>query len=158
MDGDLRIRNAELSDAAELAALACDLGYKTTGAEMESRLVSILKDPRYKTLVASKDEKICGMIGTFSASRCHERLEARVTREQKEMLQRAAELSGLSLTDFLITSAQNAAEAAIREHSIITLTARDSIAFAEALLTLRKPNAALRAAFDRYDQEVTFKD
>src|SRR5204863_6644870 len=68
MDGDLRIRNAELSDAAELAALACDLGYKTTGAEMESRLVSILKDPRYKTLVALKDEKICGMIGTFSAS------------------------------------------------------------------------------------------
>ena len=68
MDGDPRIRNAELSDAAELAALACDLGYKTTSAEMESRLVSILKDPRYKTLVALKDEKICGMIGTFSAS------------------------------------------------------------------------------------------
>jgi len=68
MDGDLRIRNGELSDAAELAALACDLGYKTTGAEMESRLVSILKDLRYKTLVALKDEKICGMIGTFSAS------------------------------------------------------------------------------------------
>lgn len=68
MDVDLRIRHAELSDAAELAALVCDLGYKTTGAEMESRLVSILKDPRYKTLVALKDEKICGMIGTFSAS------------------------------------------------------------------------------------------
>ena len=41
MDIDLRIRNAELSDAAELAALACELGYKTTGAEMESRLVSL---------------------------------------------------------------------------------------------------------------------
>ncbi len=68
MDVDLRIRDAELSDAAELAALACELGYETTGAEMESRLVSILKDPRYKTLVALKNEKICGMIGTFSAS------------------------------------------------------------------------------------------
>ena len=68
MDVDLRIRDAELSDAAELAALACQLGYETTGAEMESRLVSILKDPRYKTLAALKDEKICGMIGTFSAS------------------------------------------------------------------------------------------
>ncbi len=68
MDVDLRIRDAELSDATELAALACELGYKTTGAEMESRLVSILKDPCYKTLVALKDEKICGMIGTFSAS------------------------------------------------------------------------------------------
>jgi GNAT superfamily N-acetyltransferase len=68
MDVDLRIRDAELRDAAELAALACELGYKTTGAEMESRLVSILKGPRYKTLVALKDEKICGMLGTFSAS------------------------------------------------------------------------------------------
>ena len=68
MDVDFRIRDAELSDAAELAALACQLGYKTTGPEMESRLVSILKDLRYKTLVALKDEKICGMLGTFSAS------------------------------------------------------------------------------------------
>jgi ribosomal protein S18 acetylase RimI-like enzyme len=68
MDVDLRIGDAELFDAAELAALACELGYKTTTAEMESRLVSILRDPRYKTLVARKDEKICGMIGTFSAS------------------------------------------------------------------------------------------
>ena len=68
MDVDFRIRDAELRDAAELAALACELGYKTTGPEMESRLVSILKDLRYKTLVALKDEKICGMLGTFSAS------------------------------------------------------------------------------------------
>ena|SRR2546421_7297616 len=69
MDVDFRIRDAELSDAAELAALACQLGYETIGAEMESRLVSILKDPRYKTLAALKDEKICGMIGTFSNGR-----------------------------------------------------------------------------------------
>ena len=68
MDVDLRIGDAELFDAAELAALVCELGYETTIAEMESRLVSILRDPRYKTLVARKDDKICGMIGTFSAS------------------------------------------------------------------------------------------
>ena len=79
MDVDLRIRDAELSDAAELAALACELGYKTTTAEMESRLVSILRDPRYKTLVARKDEKICGMIGTFSASSyLHDDLSGRI--------------------------------------------------------------------------------
>ena len=79
MDVDLRIGDAELFDAAELAALACELGYKTTTAEMESRLVSILRDPRYKTLVARKDEKICGMIGTFSASSyLHDDLSGRI--------------------------------------------------------------------------------
>jgi len=68
MDVDLKIRDGKLSDAAELAALMCQLGYETAGAEMESRLISILKDPRYKTLVALNDDKICGMIGTVSAS------------------------------------------------------------------------------------------
>ncbi len=68
MDTDLKIRDGKLSDAAGLAALMCELGYETAGAEMESRLISILKDPRYKTLVALNDDKICGMIGTVSAS------------------------------------------------------------------------------------------
>ena len=68
MDIDLKIRDGKLSDAAGLAALMCELGYETAGAEMESRLISILKDLRYKTLVALNDDKICGMIGTVSAS------------------------------------------------------------------------------------------
>ena len=68
MDIDLKIRDGKLSDAAGLAALMFELGYETAGAEMESRLISILKDPRYKTLVALNDDKICGMIGTVSAS------------------------------------------------------------------------------------------
>ena len=68
MDIDLKIRDGKLSDAAGLAALMCELGYETAGAEMESRLISILKDPRYKTLVVLNDDKICGMIGTVSAS------------------------------------------------------------------------------------------
>ena len=68
MDIDLKIRDGKLSDAAGLAALMCELGYETAGAEMESRLISILKDPRYKTLVALNNDKICGMIGTVSAS------------------------------------------------------------------------------------------
>lgn len=68
MDIDLKIRDGKLSDAADLAALMCELGYGTAGVEMESRLISILKDLRYKTLVALNDDKICGMIGTVSAS------------------------------------------------------------------------------------------
>ncbi len=87
-----------------------------------------------------------------------ERLEARVTSQQKSIIQRAAQLSGLSVTDFLVTSAQNKAEDVIREHNVITLTARDSVLFATALLNPREPSAALRDAFAQHDAEVIERD
>jgi len=83
-----------------------------------------------------------------------ERLEARITPEQKELLQQAAALEGTSLTDFVVRSAQRAAEQSIRDHALIALTARESQAFVEALLEPPAPNAALRAAAEYYRQAV----
>jgi len=60
------IRDAELDDAAELAALMCELGYETKRTEMETRLKLILSNPGYKTFVATMDGCICGMIGTLT--------------------------------------------------------------------------------------------
>ena len=57
------IRDAKLTDAP---ALVCELGYKTTPAEMRRRLKSILDDVNYRTLVAEVDGKVCGMIGTLA--------------------------------------------------------------------------------------------
>ncbi len=83
-----------------------------------------------------------------------ERLEARVSAEQKEVLQRAAALHGQSLSDFVISRAFQAAQEAIREHDIITLTARDSQLFVETLLNPPAPGAKLRAAAARYSREI----
>ena len=66
LDIDLVIRDAELSDAAELAVLMCDLGYETTPAEMQMRLLSILPNLAYQTFVAIADDRISGMIGTVA--------------------------------------------------------------------------------------------
>ncbi len=88
----------------------------------------------------------------------NERLEARISPQQKSIIQRAAQLSGLSVTDFVVTSAQNKAEEVIREHNIITLTAQDSVLFATALLNPREPDAALRDAFARHGEEVIERD
>ena len=63
---NIRIRDAELSDASQLAALMCELDYETTSAEMETRLKSILPNPTYKTFVAVMDGHVCGMIGTIT--------------------------------------------------------------------------------------------
>ena len=82
------------------------------------------------------------------------RLAARITEEQKVLLQRAADLQGRSLSDFVIESAQRAAESVIREHEIITLGTEDSQTFAKALLNPPAPNERLREAFARYQQEV----
>ncbi|MDE3076279.1 MAG: DUF1778 domain-containing protein [Chloroflexota bacterium] len=79
-----------------------------------------------------------------------ERLEARLTPEQKALLQRAADLSGRTLTEFVISSAQSAAEETIRTHQIIELTVRESEQLANALLNPVPPNERLRAAAARH--------
>jgi ribosomal protein S18 acetylase RimI-like enzyme len=62
----IRIRDAELNDAAELAVLMCELGYETDHTEMETRLKLILSNPAYKTFVSILDGSVCGMIGTVA--------------------------------------------------------------------------------------------
>jgi uncharacterized protein (DUF1778 family) len=76
-----------------------------------------------------------------------QRLEARLPADAKAVIQHAADISGRSLSDFVVSSALKAAEETIREHEIIVLSMRDSIAFAEALLNPKGPNEALREAF-----------
>ena len=85
-----------------------------------------------------------------SATLKRDRLEARITPEQKALFQRAADLTGRSLTDFVVSSVQAAAEEAIARHHLITLSARDSLIFAEAILNPGEPNEQLRAAARRY--------
>ena len=78
------------------------------------------------------------------------RLEARISPEQKQLFERAAELQGRSLTEFVVRSTQEAAQEAIREHELMTLTARDTKAFVNALLKPPAPSARLKRAAERY--------
>jgi len=83
-------------------------------------------------------------------ARKSERLETRVTPEQKELVQQAAALQGRSLTDFVSASVQQAAEQTIREHKVITLSAHGSRVFMEAILNPKPANDRLRQAAERY--------
>lgn len=83
-----------------------------------------------------------------------ERLEARITPEQKELFQRAASLTGRSLSDFIVASLQEAAAEAIRSYQVLELTERETQAFANALLNPPEPNEALRAGARRYRKLV----
>jgi ribosomal protein S18 acetylase RimI-like enzyme len=66
LDANVRIRAARLSDAPQLAAIMCELGYETTSDEMKARLKSILPDASYSTFVAKIGKELCGMIGTLT--------------------------------------------------------------------------------------------
>jgi uncharacterized protein (DUF1778 family) len=79
-----------------------------------------------------------------------ERLEARIEARQKALFKRAADLQGQSLTDFVVTSAQEAAKKAIREHEIMELTSRDQKVLVEALLSPPEPSKKLKQAAKRY--------
>jgi uncharacterized protein (DUF1778 family) len=80
-----------------------------------------------------------------------ERFEARIRPEEKRSLERAAELSGRSLTDFVMGAAQAAALETIQRYEGIALTdVRDREAFVAAMLNPPAPSARLRAAAARY--------
>ena len=88
------------------------------------------------------------------ASSRSERLEARISSEQKALFQQAAELQGRTLTDFVSASVHESAVKTITELEAIRLTTADSHALAEALLYPREPVPELRAAAERYRKMV----
>lgn len=83
-----------------------------------------------------------------------ERLEARVSREQKELFVRAAELQGRSLTDFLVASAQEAAIETVRTQNALRLSERDRQTFVSALLASPAPAKRLEQAAKRYRERT----
>ena len=83
-----------------------------------------------------------------------ERLEARVTREQKRIIERAAELRGTSVTEFVVVSAQQAATKTIKDFETLSLRGEAREVFVNALLNPPAPNAAAKAAARRYKQRL----
>jgi len=82
------------------------------------------------------------------------RLEARVSPAQKALFQRAATLTGRTLSDLVVYSTQEAASRIVREHDVIRLTQEDQIAFATALLNPLPIPARLQQAAKQYARTV----
>lgn len=78
------------------------------------------------------------------------RFDARLNEEQKILIQRAADLEGRSMTDFVLHSAETAAERTIEERAMLILSARETEAFVNAILNSAEPGPVLRAAARHY--------
>lgn len=85
-----------------------------------------------------------------------ERLQARLTPDQKALIQQAAELEGRSLTDFVVSAAATTAKQVIEDTNILRLSIADQKAFAEALSNPPKAKGALARALERH--EARFPD
>lgn len=80
------------------------------------------------------------------------RIEARIAPEVLAVVKRAAELQGRSVSDFVVTAAQEAAYRAIEEAGIIRLSAEDQRRFVDLLINPPDPAPALVRAKEAHDQ------
>lgn len=86
--------------------------------------------------------------------RKEERLEARLTPDQKRLIERAAQLRGTTVTDFVVVSAQQAAARTINDFESLTLREEAREVFVHAVLNPTAPNKAARAAAQRYRKQM----
>lgn len=85
-----------------------------------------------------------------------DRLVARVTPEDKALLERAAGLEGCSVAVFVLSHVRAAAEEVVERHDTTRLNQMESRRFVRALLApVRRPNTRMRAALALHSKTVT---
>jgi len=84
------------------------------------------------------------------AEKARERLDIRLRPEQKAVLEKAAHIKGLTLTDFILQHAVESARQAIRDYETWALERPDAELFAAALADASSPGPQLTAAAKRY--------
>lgn len=85
-----------------------------------------------------------------ATAQANERIDLRTSPEIKELIVRAASTAGMSVSAFLLGTAQERARQILAEAEMITLTAKDWNAFAKALDNADKPRPKLSAAIQRH--------
>jgi len=73
-----------------------------------------------------------------------ETLNLRIKPELRGLIDRAAELTGKNRTDFVLTAARQAAEDALMDRTVFTVSAKTYAKFLERLDAPPQPNARLR--------------
>jgi uncharacterized protein (DUF1778 family) len=79
------------------------------------------------------------------------RVDFRIAAEQKETIEKAAAISGLNLSDFIISTSLARATEVLHERTRITLSERDWQQFVESLEEDRDPTEAMKKAAERYN-------
>lgn len=78
-----------------------------------------------------------------------ERISFRVSRVTKEILEKASEIKGRTLTDYVVSTAREAAMKEVQEHAQLVLSEMEKNAFFEALMHSPEPSVK---AFEELEQ------
>lgn len=85
-----------------------------------------------------------------------DRLVARVTPEDKALLERAAGLEGCSVAVFVVSHVRAAAEEVVQRHNVVRLNQAESQRFVKALTgPLKQPAKRMREALALHRASVT---
>ena len=82
------------------------------------------------------------------------RIEARIAPEALQVVKRAAEMQGRSVSDFVVAAAQEAARRTIEESHLIRLSVEDQNRFADLILHPPEPADALKRAKEAHQRLV----
>lgn len=85
------------------------------------------------------------------------RLNFRLPPEIKEKIENAALVSGVTVTDFAITTLADAAEEVLEKHQTRMLSNRDRDIFLEMLENPPEPNEVLKKAVSEYKKRIIKK-
>ena len=96
-------------------------------------------------------------MATSNPSTKSARLETRVSKEQKDLIERAAAYSGRTVSDFVVAHVEVAAKKVIEEYERIHLDKEQSRVLVDALLSPKRPNKKLRGALAEHRQRVESK-
>lgn len=79
-----------------------------------------------------------------------ERIDLRLSRDAKELIEHAAAIESISVSAFVVGNAMHGAKQVVAGHDRWVLSRRGSAAFVDALLNPPEPNDALKMAAEDY--------
>ncbi len=89
----------------------------------------------------------------------NDRIDIRISKEQKELIKFASDLSGFkSLSEFIVHCVNKEANKIIVENNLILKSIADKKVFLEALMNPPAPNAQLKKALSNYNQFAATND
>ena len=84
------------------------------------------------------------------------RFDTRLTKDQKEYFEYAAQLGGFrTLTDFVLISVQEKAKKIVENHEVILASKRDQKIFFQSVMAPQKPNEKLKKAALKYKKMIS---